>query len=100
MKKRITILTLSLLLATAVQAQIYVMENEANQREGVEVPNNDWPDNPQVYNQGNDDYAPLGSGVLLLTALGGAYLLIKKGKIIDNQEYNNKKLNTNSNENI
>jgi hypothetical protein len=27
-----------------------------------------------------EDYAPLGSGIVLLTALGGAYLLGKKGK--------------------
>ena len=30
--------------------------------------------------EGNQDATPLGSGIVLLTALGGAYLLGKKGK--------------------
>ena len=77
MKKTITILTLCLLMATATQAQIYVTENEANQRDPIEAPNG-WPLNPQVHNQGNDDYAPVGDGLLLLAALGGAYLLKHK----------------------
>lgn len=76
MKKTITILTLCLLMATAAQAQIYVTENEANQRP-IEEPNV-WPLNPQAHDQGNDDYAPVGDGLLLLAALGGVYLLKKK----------------------
>ena len=78
MKKTIAILTLCLLMATAAQAQIYVTENEANQRDPIVADPNVWPTNPQVHDQGNDDYAPVGDGLLLLVALGGAYLIRKK----------------------
>lgn len=84
MKKTIAILTLCLLMATAAQAQIYVTENEANQRDPIEEPNV-WPLNPQTHDQGNDDYAPVGDGLLLLTALGGAYLLGKRKRNTNNQ---------------
>ena len=78
MKKRITILTLSLLFATAVKAQIFIDGDEVNElRNSVPVPS-EWVNNPQGYNQGVDAYTPVGSGLLLLAAMGGAYLLIKR----------------------
>ena len=77
MKKILAILSLCLQMATAAQAQIYVTENEANQRDPIEEPNV-WPLNPQTHDQGNDDYAPLGNGLLLLAALSSVYLLGKR----------------------
>ena len=81
MKKHIAILILGLLLATSAQAQIYVMENEGNQRDPIEnVDAYDWPNNPLGNGEGHDNYTPLGDGLLLLAALGGAYLIRKRNK--------------------
>ena len=77
MKKTIAILTLSLLMATASQAQIYVTGDETTLRDEIETPAI-WPNNPYSHDQGNDDYVPVGNGLLLLAALGGAYLLGKR----------------------
>ena len=72
------IVALLLLMACAAHAQIFLQEgDENNMRDVTTVPVNAWPDNPP-YNQGNDYYLPLGSGIVLLAALGGAYLLGKR----------------------
>ena len=77
MIKRLKILIIALLLSTAAQAQVFIMEEEVNQRvDGEDVIG--WPVNPQTYNQGIDSYTPIGDGILLLAALGGAYLLGKR----------------------
>lgn len=76
MKKNIVILTLFLLLAMAAKAQIFTMENEVNElRDPVPF---EWVTNPVEYNQGYDVYTPIGEGIALLAALGGAYLLKKR----------------------
>ena len=81
MKKTLKILTLILLLATSARAQIYTGEGEGNNRlEGLEPSNGLYIDNPNGYGYGTDYYTPLGEGLLLLSALGGAYLLNKRKK--------------------
>ena len=76
MKRKIAILTLALLLATAAKAQIFTMENEVNKlRDNVPDP---WVENPNEYNLGVDYYGPVGDGIMLLAALGGAYLIRKR----------------------
>ena len=83
MKKTLKILTLILLLATTAQAQIYTGEGEGNNRlEGLEPSNGLYVDNPNGHGYGTDYYAPLGEGILLLAALGGAYLCGKRRKQI------------------
>ena len=78
MKRKIAILTLALLLATAAKAQIFTMENEVNElRDPVPVPD-PWVENPNDYNLGVDYYGPVGDGIMLLAALGGAYLIRKR----------------------
>lgn len=77
MNKRILILILSLMMAYNANAQIFVMEDEANPRLNIDA------DEPFILNSGGleydqTNYTPIGSGVLLLTALGGAYALAKK----------------------
>ena len=73
MKKNIAILTTILLLATAAKAQIIIMENENSPRTTTD----EWVINPLEYNGGYDDFTPLGDGIMLLAALGGAYLVGK-----------------------
>ena len=69
------ILTLSLLMAVSAKAQIFRMEDEAGDRAdieptlGIDMPN---------YSDANDYYVPMGSGLLMLTAFGGIYLLKSK----------------------
>ena len=77
-KTKIVIVALLLLMASAAQAQIFLQEgDENNMRDVTTVPVNAWPENPP-YNQGIDNYTPLGSGIVLLAALGGVYLLKNK----------------------
>ncbi len=69
--------------ATDIHAQVFIMENESNLREDTEDVLG-WPVNPQNgYGTSNDEYTPVGDGLLLLTALGGAYLVRKLKKIPD-----------------
>ena len=83
MKKRIQIIitTLILLLAGAAQAQVFTMTEEENDRaEGdMDAVLGRIPYHGVDYDQAND-FAPVGEGMLLLTALGGCYLLGKRKK--------------------
>ena len=64
--------------ATMGHAQVFIMEHEENLREETEDVLA-WPVNPQNgYGAATDDYVPLGSGILLLAAMGGAYLVCKR----------------------
>ena len=83
MKKKTAILTLALLLATAAEAQIYVTEGDDNMRPNGEAPSAIWPNLPNDSGLGNDGYTPIGSGILLLAALSGAYLVGKRKKAPD-----------------
>ena len=68
--------------ATDIHAQVFIMENESNLREDTEDVLG-WPVNPQNGNgAATDDFVPLNGGILLLTMLGGAYLL---GKMRENK---------------
>ncbi len=79
MKKKLLIFTLFLTLAVPMRAQVFMMDGDENYRE---------PEDPAVfinlpsdYGLGTDWYAPAGNGILLLSALCGAYLLkMKKSK--------------------
>lgn len=82
MKKILKIVIIAATLMTGAandsQAQVFIMENESNLREDTEDVLG-WPVNPQNgYGTSNDEYTPVGDGILLLAALGSAYLLRKK----------------------
>lgn len=76
MNKRIAILTLTLMLAMGAQAQIFLDDQASNrsdyQAEEVGV----MPYHQVEHDQAN--YIPIGNGIALLAALGGAYLYRKK----------------------
>jgi len=82
MKKRIHILLAALLMAMAIpmQAQIVTMDDEENFRNPGDL--EEWGRIPQhgvEYDQYNA-IAPIGEGLFVLAALGGAYLIGKKRK--------------------
>lgn len=65
-------------MASTSQAQVFMMDGDENYRE---------PEDPQVfinlpqgYGLGVDWYTPVGDGIAVLAALGGAYLLGKRRK--------------------
>lgn len=83
MKKIITILAICQLAVSVAHAQIFITEsNDDNPRSGTET---DWGFIPQQWttNDQANAYAPLGGGVVLLTVMGGIYLLKQK----KNKEY-------------
>lgn len=84
-KKSIAAIVLLLVMSLPMNAQVFMMDGDENYRE---------PEDPAVfinlpsdYGLGTDWYAPVGNGVLLLTALGGAYLI---GKRKNGNQTNNK----------
>ncbi len=80
MKKIITILAISLFTASVVRAQVFITDRDyENPRDGIET---EWGIIPQQWttNDQANEFAPLGGGLVLLSALGGAYLLGKRNK--------------------
>lgn len=81
-KVRIIFSIIAFALALPASAQIFMAEDELNMRKDPEdvLSNVFIPVNGALADQANPVYTPLGEGILLLTALGGAYLLNKKRK--------------------
>ena len=79
MKKILLILTLFLTLAAPMRAQVFIMEEDENDRVNNVFGNGQW-NNIIVHGSADDqtNWVPLGEGILMLTALGGAYLMRKK----------------------
>ncbi len=77
-RRRVIVLLLFMTMSLTMKAQVFMMDGDENYRE---------PENPQVfaglpetYGLGVDWYTPVGDGILLFAALGGAYLLNKRKK--------------------
>ena len=87
MKTRIialmAIVMMSLALVPEVKAQVFILdylEEAENDRIGrPQIEGFDLPTTPQL-GITIDQYVPVGSGIAVLAALGGAYLLGKKNK--------------------
>ena len=79
MKKILLIFTLLLTLAAPMRAQVFIMEEDENDRVNNVFGNGQW-NNIIVHGSPDDqtNWVPLGEGILMLTALGGAYLMRKK----------------------
>ena len=78
--KKVLSLTFVMMLALSSQAQVFVLEGEGAQRAGNSSDiNTIIPLHNVEYDQEND-YVPLGSGVIALAGLGFGYLLAKKRK--------------------
>ncbi len=68
-----------LFMVTTTNGQIFETEDVASSRlRAEEDPNGIIPLNGVLLDQTNAEYTPVGDGLLLLAALGGAYLLRKK----------------------
>ena len=79
MSKRIVILFTALLLAASMNAQIYIMDEEFEGGNRIAYEDFDLLV-PYQGGDGDQQYSPLGDGVLALGLLGGAYLLSKRRK--------------------
>ena len=67
------------MIATSMQAQILVMEGEQNNLRNVTTDNGDL--NNVLFHESQNDqtnFTPLGDGIMLLSLLGGAYLVSKR----------------------
>lgn len=67
-------------MATATQAQIFLGEGEDNMRANGDAPTNIWPVLPNDNAEGEDGYTPIGSGILILSFIGGVYAIGKRKK--------------------
>lgn len=78
MKKAIMIAAALMMFAFTAKAQVFIIEDDefVNNRSTstLGVPN------PQIYNSGEDWFAPAGEGIFVLAGLAGAYLLGKRRK--------------------
>jgi hypothetical protein len=74
---RVITVLLFMSLSLTMNAQVFMLDGDENYRD---------PEDPGVfialpsYGEGYDYYLPVGDGLVLLTALGGAYLLGKRRK--------------------
>ena len=78
MKKILLIFSILLALAAPMRAQVFIMEEDENEFRNV-FGNGEW-NNIIVHGSADDqaNWVPLGEAVVLLSALGGAYLLKKR----------------------
>ena len=76
-KRFIAVIGLLLVLTNPTQAQVFLMDEDAGGN--IRIPESEFTVPVPYQGTDLDEYLPLGDGVLLLTALGGAYLL-RKGK--------------------
>ena len=83
MKKILLIFSILLALAAPMRAQVFIMEEDENEFRNV-FGNGEW-NNIIVHGSADDqtNWVPSGEGILLLSALGGAYLVRKLKKIPD-----------------
>lgn len=80
MKKLLATLTICLVMASTVRAQVFIMESDdENPRGGVESQWGYIPDQWETSDQANA-FAPIGEGAFVLMSLAGAYLMKKKTK--------------------
>lgn len=76
MKKISATLLLIISFSVTSKAQVFILDDELDspRTQSEEF----FIDNPGWHGSGEDWYTPVGSGALLLAALGGAYLIGKK----------------------
>ena len=83
MKKILKIVVIAAALMTGAatdgHAQVFIMEDEHSLRPTDPEEVLSWPVNPQNgYGNGDDDFVPIGDGLLMLVALSSVYLSCKR----------------------
>ncbi|MBQ8959178.1 MAG: hypothetical protein IJ057_11885 [Bacteroidales bacterium] len=79
MKKKIMKITIALMLLTApMKAQVFIMDDDDWYSNRAQTDNSLIVNNPTVYSSGEDWFAPLEGGAMLLFGFVGAYLLKKR----------------------
>ena len=78
MKKILLIFSLLITLAAPMRAQVFIMEEDENEFRNV-FGNGEW-NNIIVHGSADDqaNWVPIGNGIILLSTLGGVYLLGKR----------------------
>ena len=82
MKEIVLTAVAPLMLVFSAKAQVFVLEEDGNNRDGGKpiefiVPDHFENDDQTPGEEEEPPYTPLGSGVIVLAGLGGAYLLRK-----------------------
>ncbi len=78
MKKLIMTIAIATMFVAPAMAQVFLDEDEYNANRAGNTAMN--IPNPAVYDSGEDWYAPVGEGIVLLAGLAGAYLVGKRRK--------------------
>lgn len=86
MKKTLILMTAAVLLSMPLHSQVFMTQDDLDKERdgqwediGLIIPIHER-DFDQAEEAPEEDYAPLGSGIAMLSVLGGAYLLGKKRK--------------------
>ena len=80
MKKKIIAIAIATMMAVPAMAQIFLDDEDINNRAANENASQLLIDNPSVYDSGEDWFVPAGEGIFVLAGLAGAYLLGKRKK--------------------
>ena len=80
MKKLITTIAIATMFVAPAMAQVFLDDEDLNSNRNGESSSQLVINNPAVYDSGEDWYAPLGEGIVLLAGLAGAYLVGKRRK--------------------
>ena len=80
MKKLIMTIAIATMFVTPATAQIFLDDEDLNNRGEGGNASQLLIDNPSVYDSGEDWFVPAGEGVFALVGLAGAYLLGKRKK--------------------
>ena len=80
MKKKIIAIAIATMMAFPATAQIFLDDEDLNNRADGGNASQLLIDNPSVYDSGEDWFVPAGEGLFVLAGLAGAYLLGKRKK--------------------
>ena len=80
MKKVIMIAAALMMFAATAKAQVFIIDDDEFSKNRTTTDRGMLVILPQIYNSGEDWFAPAGEGIFVLAGLAGAYLLGKRKK--------------------
>ena len=78
--RRAIVMLMLMAMTFTAKAQVFMLDGDENYREPEDPAV--FADLPENFGMGVDWYAPVGDGLMLLSALGGAYLISKRRKSV------------------